>query len=522
LTGAETHFKEAVRLQPTLAQAFTGLAQVCARLERYADAIDAYRRALTINHNDGITLGGFAACLVRIGHLGEAREVYQYLIALAPNKPKLTIEYANALQATGNLDDALPVYRRILACEPHLVEGWVNLGHVLREKGHVGAAMDAYERAIADGLSHDKGALYLGLALGNGEFFNSMLMYLDHAPVEGTDAERAAVMRSIALLTTGRLAEGWPQYDERLFTAKTKIERRPEPPRYWKGESLVGKTVYAWPEQGIGDQIIYGTLLPDLAARGGKVYFESEPRLERVFRRSLPETVVLSKGSDDAKAAVTTMDYQIPLGSLGLYFRRSLEDFPRHTAYLKADLEKAAAIRARYEQRASGRRIIGLSWKSKRPRGGEGKSIKLMEWEPLLRTPGVLFINLQYGDCAAELAEVKANLGIEVFVDPDVDPMGEMDDFFAQVAALDLVISTSNTTVHVAGSINAPCWVILPRGGGSLWYWFTEREDSPWYSSLRLFRPENIGPGWGQELMPRLSRELMHWLEQDRYETGHR
>jgi hypothetical protein len=422
----------------------------------------------------------------------------------------------------GNLDEAILIYRRALARDPRLIEARVSLGHALREKGDVDDAIDTYERAMADGLLPDKGAFYTALALGNGEFFGSMLMLLDHAPTEGSDAERAAVMRSIGLLTMGRLDDGWRQYDERLFTDKTKIHRRSEPPPYWKGEDLTGKTIYVWPEQGLGDQIIYGTMLPDLIARAGRVYFESKSRLEQVFRRSLPGALVLSNDSEETKAAVTAADYQIPLGSLGVYFRRRFEDFPRRAEYLKPDPEKVARFRARYEQLASGRRIVGLSWKSKKPRGGAGKSTRLMEWEPLLRTPDVLFVNLQYGDCSAELAEVKAKLGVEVFADMDVDPMGEMDNFFAQVAALDLVISTSNTTVHVAGSINVPCWVLLPRGAGALWYWFTEREDSPWYSSLRLFRPENIGPGWGQELMPRLSRELMHWLEQDRYETGHR
>jgi hypothetical protein len=330
------------------------------------------------------------------------------------------------------------------------------------------------------------------------------------------------VARTIALLTTGRLAEGWPRYNERLFTDKTKIHRRSEPPPYWKGEDLTGKTIYVWPEQGLGDQIIYGTMLPDLIARAGRVYFESKSRLEQVFRRSLPGALVLSNDSEETKTAVTAADYQIPLGSLGVYFRRRFEDFPRRAEYLKPDPEKVARFRARYEQLASGRRIVGLSWKSKKPRGGAGKSTRLMEWEPLLRTPDVLFVNLQYGDCSAELAEVKAKLGVEVFADMDVDPMGEMDNFFAQVAALDLVISTSNTTVHVAGSINVPCWVLLPRGAGALWYWFTEREDSPWYPSLRLFRPEGIGSGWAPELMPRLGQNLARWMEQGCGETGDR
>src|SRR6185312_5650483 len=96
---------------------------------------------------------------------------------------------------------------------------------------------------------------------------------------------------------------------------------------------------------------------------------------------------------------------------------------------------------------------------------------------------------------------IKEELGIEVYQDPEVDAMGDLDDFFAQVAALDLVVSTSNTTVHVAGALNVNCWLLLPHGVGTLWYWFADREDSPWYPSLRLFRQTELnGDSWYDEI----------------------
>jgi hypothetical protein len=163
---------------------------------------------------------------------------------------------------------------------------------------------------------------------------------------------------------------------------------------------------------------------------------------------------------------------------------------------------------------AGGRRIVGLSWRSKNESIGRAKSADLKEWGPVLQTAGVWFINLQYGDVTEDLAEAKKCLGVDVFNDPEIDSSGDLDDFFAQVAALDLVISTSNTTVHVAGSLNVPTWLLLPRGGAALWYWFLKRSDSPWYPSVRIYRqagPRTVDVAWWVDPVMRAGADLAAW-----------
>jgi ADP-heptose:LPS heptosyltransferase len=104
-------------------------------------------------------------------------------------------------------------------------------------------------------------------------------------------------------------------------------------------------------------------------------------------------------------------------------------------------------------------------------------------------------VNLQYGETARELSEVQAEMGVSVLTDPDIDPLGDLDTFAAQVAAMDLVISSSNTTVHMAGALGRPTFALVPSNHGRLWYWFLERSDSPWYPSVRLFRQDEA-LGW--------------------------
>jgi hypothetical protein len=139
----------------------------------------------------------------------------------------------------------------------------------------------------------------------------------------------------------------------------------------------------------------------------------------------------------------------------------------------------------------------------------------LAEWGDILTVRGVTFVNLQYGDCTEDLAAAKERYGVDIVQDDDVNSMASMDDFFAQVAAMDLVISTSNTTVHAAGSLNIPAWVMLVTGPGSLWYWFLERSDSPWYPSVQLFRQPVGGDGapWWRDAAQRIGKKLAVWAK---------
>jgi hypothetical protein len=143
-----------------------------------------------------------------------------------------------------------------------------------------------------------------------------------------------------------------------------------------------------------------------------------------------------------------------------------------------------------------------------------GKSLRLIDLAPVLKMPGVTFVNLQYGDCTSELAAVKETLGVDIIHDPEVDQLSDMDTYFAQVAAMDHVVSTSNTAVHVAAAQNIPTSIILPFAKGLLWYWFAGRTDSPWYPSAKVYRQGRGGTTvtWAEDLIPRVAADLTNWL----------
>jgi hypothetical protein len=234
----------------------------------------------------------------------------------------------------------------------------------------------------------------------------------------------------------------------------------------WNGQPLEGKTLHVWGEQGVGDQVLYAGVIDEARARAGRCVLECEPRLVPLFERSFAGVEVVPQ-TTPAQQRISAPDIgaQIAVGSLSRFFRTDLASFPRHRGYLRADPTRVALLRERYRRLGSGR-VVGLSWRSTRKDLGLWKSAPLAGWAPILAVPGVAFINLQYGDCTAELVDVEQHIGTAIHCDGEVDPLKDLDAFAAQISALDLVITTSNTTAHFAGALGVPVWTLLPAGSG--------------------------------------------------------
>jgi len=232
-------------------------------------------------------------------------------------------------------------------------------------------------------------------------------------------------------------------------------------------------------------------MLPDVIARTPSVVFEVEPRLAPLFARSFPSVKVIACQPELHGGKV---DAQEPLASLGRYLRRSFEDFPRREhGYLVADAARAQALRQRLA--GDGRKVIGLSWVSKAPVGGASKSARLADFEALLRLPGCRFVDLQYGDTSEERAALARDLGVVVERLGEIDNTNDLDGLAALMSACDAVVTVSNTTAHLAGALGRPTFVMVPHGHARIWYWFHDRNPSPWYPRVEVRRQQS-GQAW--------------------------
>jgi hypothetical protein len=233
------------------------------------------------------------------------------------------------------------------------------------------------------------------------------------------------------------------------------------------------------------------------------------PKLEGLFRRSFPGAAVHGGRQDAVDTAwleaCGAIDAQIAMGSLPRYFRTSRAAFPAHTGYLRADESSLERWRERLSGLGPGPKI-GISW-----RGGtvhtrtRSRSVELVELAPILRTPGVHFVSLQYGECAEDIARLQASHGIAIGHWPEA--LADYDQTAALVAALDLVISVQTAVVHLAGALGRPVWVLVPAVPE--WRYQLSGEDLPWYPAARLFR--QVAAGQWAEVCERIAAELARW-----------
>ncbi len=515
---AEAALKRAVTLSPQDAKAHFAYANMFSKRGQHDKAVNATRNAIKYNPNWPQAWSNLGEALRKEKIYDEAVEALEKAHTLLPDDIYIKYNLATALSDSKKYDNAEKLFENILELDSTFLKAHINLGILYKRTNRKDLALAQFEEVLFENPEFHQAYSNIGGIFADCGWPSAALPLYDKALDLKTETDPLILLyRSVAVLSLGRLKEGWSQFEYRFDAPEEKNFRRPCPPLYWGGEDLRGKHIVVWTEQGLGDEVLHGSILPEIIERAGQCTIECSERMVPVFARSFPSTTVVGyKASNLPVTPPDGIDYQIPLASLGQHFRTDFASFPAHTGYLKADADKVAEIRARYDTLANGRRIVGISWRSKNEGAGEAKSIALSDMAAVLQTPGVMFVNLQYGECAEELAEVHKQFGVEIIHDEAIDPLIDMDAFFAQVGAMDLVLSTSNTTAHVAGAQNIPVWVLLPHGKGLVWYWFLRRTDSPWYPSARLVRADHKleeGPVRWRELIERTATDLARWTE---------
>ena len=269
----------------------------------------------------------------------------------------------------------------------------------------------------------------------------------------------------------------------------------------WTGDSLQGKKILVYGEQGVGDEVMFASCIPDLIAETpDKILLECDPRLEPLFARSFPDVHVCGKERELDFSWIHEQgpfDYSLPIGSLPKFFRNRVEDFPERDSFLVPGAELVETWNQRLASLGKGLKI-GISW-----RGGQtervirNSSIPLPYWVPLL-SMDAFFINLQYGDTAEDVDRMHTEHDIQIHDWEDNDPLQDLDNQAALISALDLVITIDNSTLHMAGAVGTPTWGLLEYVPD--WRWPQVFGDSPpLYRSVRLFRQKQLAE-WGPVL----------------------
>jgi predicted O-linked N-acetylglucosamine transferase (SPINDLY family)/ADP-heptose:LPS heptosyltransferase len=458
----EAALRRVLDIDPKNATALHVLALTRHALEDNDEALALMRRAIEIDPTSAAFHAALGIMLHGVENFEEAIAAARRSLELSPDDALAWNSIGASLSSLGRVTEAIDAYRRSLAINPNYYEGWANLAHSQQLLLRLDEAADSYRRAI--GIQYDY-----------------------------PQAQCAAGM--LALLR-GDYANGFTQFEWR-WRLKVMTPRDFKEPR-WQGEPLAGKTILLHAEQGAGDTLQCLRFVPQVGALGGRLVLE------------LPQTLMRLATSLDGGGEIFAQGQKLPpfdvhcaFMSLPRVLGITLDTLPAPVSYLRADPAAVERWSRRLAGTGSGLKV-GIVWAGNPKHAGDRRrSIALEQLAPILDVPGVRFYSLQVGERAGDLARLPARLRADKVVDlaPELTSYSET---AAALAQLDLVVAVDTSVVHLAGALGRPCWVLMPFSPD--WRWLLEREDSPWYPSLQLFRQP--APGDWDPVIARIAAAL--------------
>lgn len=497
---AIAYFRRALGVEAGSPVLWNRLGNAYAELGRPNEAAGCYRHALELDPSFVDAHNNLGNALGALGRWDEAIASFREALELKPDFADALSNLGNALKVRGDPDEAIACYRRAIALKPDYVEAHYNLANILRDQGQPDAAVECFTKAIA--LRPDFVDVYVNLGglLADQKMLDPAIACYDRAVVLAPQLADGHFNRAIALLAKGDLAAGWREYEWRWqMPEMAAVCPRYDQPR-WHGEPAAGRTILIHAEQGFGDTLQFCRYAPLVAARGLRVIMSVPTALVRLLH-SLPGVdQVIAEGTEPP-----AFDLHCPMLSLPLALQTTLPTIPCSVPYLRADPGQAAI----WGQRLAAlpgerRRRVGLVWAGSARNHAPAlaavdrrRSLSPEQLAPLFGMPGLQMFSLQkFGPAAPQAYKL-------------IDVMAEMEDFAdtaALIENLDLIISVDTAVAHLAAALGRPVW-LLDRFD-SCWRWLTDRRDSPWYPTLKLYRQPR--PGDWDAVIGELVRDLRH------------
>jgi tetratricopeptide (TPR) repeat protein len=503
------------------AKAFHVLAMSLQRMGHQHKALVTYERAFELDPDDPELLINLGLAAWNMKLIDGAERMFQHYIAACPNSPLGYNNLGTIQSDKGQVSTAIETLRAAIYRMPNEAVLWNALATVLAENGRANESLVFYHEAIR--LDPGFARLYhnIGYALSHLGLLDEALEAYDEAlgrAVEFNEKMEGRHSRSICLIGMGRIEEGFREFeirnDQRFRAYVHHMIKAP----LWGGEPLDGKRILIVGEQGLGDEFMFANVLPDVQAavgETGKLEIAVDDRLIPLFQRSFPKadvgpyddrTLIDRDGNKSLRFVPFSVDkgqpdYWAPMGTPLHVFRKSLSDF-RHEAFLVADPSRVAEYR-RVLDGFGGKPKIGICWRSMMLGAKRAKYYSALDaWGPILKTPGVTFVNLQYGDCGEELALAREHHGIDIRMIDGLDLKCDIDGAAALSTALDLVISAPTAAAATAASVGTEVWFLT---AGRTWPQLGT-DEYPWYPMTKVFSPASFGD-W-KELIPRVGEAL--------------
>ncbi|MGD0640347.1 MAG: DUF6165 family protein [Roseiarcus sp.] len=474
----------ALRENPNYPEALCMGGYILGESGKSAPALQFYRRAISLKLDLPAAWSNMGKLLFEQRRYAEALSAFEGALALQPRDADLWNSRAGPLRQLGQLEESAAAAREALRLRPNFAEAALNLGNVLLKLDQVEEALEAYR--LASSIKPKFSAALCGQALA--------LCSLDRFEEAREAFERAERLGNVEAisgkgcldLTLGDFERGWEGYEARWIAGKSLDEALGVRFPKWRGPGRTGERVLALNDHGLGDTIQFARYLPMMMDAGAVPTFLCPSKLHRLLF-SLGGVRLVAKAPEGE-----SFDAQIAISSLPRAFATRLDNVPAPVPYLRAEPE----LTERWAARIGPAGVkIGVVWQGNpNPEADMARSMPLAAFAPLAAAPGARLISLQKGFGVEQLADLPSGMRVESLgEDFDAGP-----DAFVDTAAtmmhLDLVVTCDTSIAHLAGALGRPVWVALKKDAE--WRWLRDRDDSPWYPTMRLFRQKQQGD-WG-------------------------
>jgi tetratricopeptide (TPR) repeat protein len=467
---AETLYRSVLASGPHEPQALYLLGLLLLETHRAAEAVGYLQAALSLRPDHAGTLVNLMRALLEDRRPIDALRICETSLAPDAEDAEISFLYGTALNALGLSALAIPHFQHVLTSDPSHAAACLNLGNAYVDLDRLDEAEAHCRRATSMMPTLAEAHASLGFVLTSLGRLDEAKATCQSAIRLRPDFAQAHWNLATAALLAGDFELGFREYEWRKKHDRFRQDFVDLEGPEWDGGDLNSRTLLVHAEQGLGDTIQFARYLPLIARCGGHPVLACDRSLISLLA-TLPATVVTKD------APLPRYDCWIDQMSLPYRFGTTAASIPLPDSYLRADARRSDEWRASLPRL----RRIGLAWHGNPAHSNDRRrSIPAAELKTLFAVPNLHFVNLQVGPCAGEI-------GL-----PDLSPL--LTDFAetaALIDALDLVVSVDTAVAHVAGALGKPCWLMLPYAPD--WRWQLKRDDTPWYSSMRLFRQPDPG-----------------------------
>lgn len=474
---ASFYLNKIIKLDSKIADVFYNLAICNYHLKNNTSAIQNFGNAIKVNNKFYEAYIQLGTLYKTINKIDDAIKIYTLALKNLSNYEAIYINLSDLYFLKKNYLRSEEFANRAIDINPNSYLAIMNKGLCQMRNKELYGALKSLMQSLAINSKFPMTYNYIGMVYRYMGKYDLAIKYLNSAIALDQNYHDAYFNLANIQLSQNEFNLGWKNYEHRWqkSTNRPTFIKLNKP--LWKESMGVGKLLI-WGEQGLGDVLLFSSILEDVAKKFKTVFVYVDERICKFLRENYPNISFIESSK---KIDIDLFDFHLPICSLGLYFRKNIQDFYNKNQYLKISVKKFLNKEKKFR--------CGLSWKSISTEDGPDRSVMLKDLVKILKLKDIEFYDIQYTDEIEEIKEVEKIEGVNILRNSNLDCKNDIYSLLQFINTCDFVITISNTNVHLSCILGKPTFVLLPKEFGNLWYWENDHlNKNLWYPSLIKFK----------------------------------